>query len=193
MSDEAQAHRLFVGIDLPVACKTAMRALQDALRPGVPGVRWVRGDAFHLTLKFLGAVSPQQVPAVSTVLTETSAGFASGGLRIAGLEAAPNFRRARVLWLACEVEPAVVALQAELELRLSQAGFSVEARPFKPHLTLGRLGRPGSSVRRDWALACFAQVEIPARVPFQEIVLFRSILGAGGSRYERMAVFPLRG
>jgi 2'-5' RNA ligase len=90
-----------------------------------------------------------------------------------------------VLWLAVEPGPQVLRLQAACESAARSAGFAAEARPFRPHLTLGRWR---SRVRRP---------ELPAldlgEASLERLVLFASELDPAGARHTELAAWPLGG
>jgi 2'-5' RNA ligase len=105
----------------------------------------------------------------------------------------PNFRRARVVWIGVEQEPRLELLHHDLELACEQAGFEVEGRPFRPHITL-RAVRAPLPVERARALARVARtVRMKAMVPVERITLFESTLAPTGARYRRIHAASLGG
>jgi 2'-5' RNA ligase len=193
--NEGSELRLFVACELPAEMKAALAALQDALRrQGVPPVRWVRPEGIHLTLKFLGAVSPQRVTSISVALAPTVEGIRPLELSLGGLGTFGGRRGARVVWVGVEGDVERVAeLQRRVEAALGRLGFPPESRPFSPHLTLARVpDHVGSGEReRLWNLTRALTPPEAAPVTLRELSLMRSILGSGGAVYERLAAFPL--
>ncbi len=57
--------RVFIAIELPDYIKTALAALQTELRQARAAVSWTRLENLHVTLKFLGEVEAQQLPAIT--------------------------------------------------------------------------------------------------------------------------------
>lgn len=143
--------RLFVAVELPPGVREALAGLQQELRPrGGPGVRWVRPDGIHLTLKFLGDVPHPQVPQVEEALRSAASGQAAFGLGLGVSGFFPNPHRPRVFWVGIEGEvEQLTALARRVEEALSPLGFPTEGRPFAPHLTLARLGERLSPAQRD--------------------------------------------
>jgi 2'-5' RNA ligase len=95
----------------------------------------------------------------------------------------PNFRRARVVWIGVEQERRLELLHHDLELACESAGFEVEGRPFRPHITLARV-RSALPVDRLKTLARTARaVRVRATVLVERIILFESILAPSGARY----------
>src|SRR5207249_7492444 len=108
-------------------------------------------------------------------------------LEVKGVGGFPNGRRPRVLWagVAGEVEP-LAALVAELGRRLAPLGYPPEARPFSPHLTLGRSREGRGAPGLGGALASLAEAEgVPWRA--EALVLVRSHLSPSGAHYEALA------
>src|SRR6185295_11857261 len=84
-----QQLRLFVAIELPDgvrrALTDAMRLLQDA--GATSGLRWVRPEGIHLTLKFLGATPEHRLPEIASALEAALAGAPRFDLRPEGFGA----------------------------------------------------------------------------------------------------------
>jgi 2'-5' RNA ligase len=157
-------------------------------------VRWSEPSGAHLTLQFLGATPRPRVPGLAAALAGVAAGARPFRLQTAGLGMFPNPRRPRVLWLGLtgEVEH-LRALQAAVVAATGPLGFPAEARPFAPHLTLGRLrpaatpdelARTGQAVLSQPALA-------PVAWPVAEMALMESRLGRTGATYHTVGRWPL--
>ncbi len=179
--------RLFIGVPLTEEARRAMEQhLRRSMPDGVPG-RIVPAANWHLTLRFLGATRTDQLAAVVRHLRAAESGgvFEAG---FGGLGAFPRPRSARVLWIG--VTDGVERMQALARIAedaARAAGFAPEEKPFKPHLTLSRIQPPRDVTR---AIAGVAPPDL--RMPVREIVVFRSHLGGGPVRYERVERFVLR-
>jgi 2'-5' RNA ligase len=126
--------RTFVAVRPPPAAVDHLRALLPSW-PSAPE-RW------HLTLAFLGEVADPQrlVP----VLAEVGAGTAPLDLRLAGSGA---FGRGGPVWVGVEGDlRGLTALAAAVAQACRDAGVDVERRPYRPHLTIGRRGRPAPAL-----------------------------------------------
>ncbi len=131
--------RLFVAVPLPPPAREAAAALLRAVRPLEWPVRWVRDDGLHLTLKFFGEVTSDRVDAIEELVQFATAGMAPMELRLTAAGAFPSARRPRVLRLEVGAGPDLELLQDRLERGGEQIGFPPEGRPFRPHVTLGRV------------------------------------------------------
>jgi len=87
--------RLFIA--LPIA-EDVIAELARVARDGPRDWRWVKPDAMHLTLAFLGEVEEGRVAAAERALRRGAEGAPALELAAAGLGAFPDQRRARVLW-----------------------------------------------------------------------------------------------
>jgi 2'-5' RNA ligase len=180
-----KAIRAFVALPLPDSLRRAVAETIERLTPSLPGVRFVRGEGAHVTLRFLGWTREDTIAALEAPLRAAAAACPPLDLAVRGLGTFPERGRPRVLWLGLEVPRAAAALQAACERAAVAAGFEPETRAFHPHLTLGRW--------RDRA----------RRLPLPDVdlgsahvgalVLYRSELRPSGSVYAPLAVFPLGG
>lgn len=182
--------RTFFAIEIGDAARREAHAIAERLaaEPGGDAVRWSRPEAYHVTLRFLGATPRERVADVATAVRAVVRDVAPFSLRLGALHGFPTPARPRVVVLDLEPQGAVVALAASVERAAVETGFAPEARVFRPHLTLGRV-RDGS--RR--APRLHASLGPSDAAPFRvgEIVFFQSVLAPGGSQYtplERIAL-----
>lgn len=177
--------RLFIALELPDRVRAELARAQAALQ-GHP-VRWAAGEGLHLTLQFLGeadeALVAPLLAAVGAVAAEPC------GLALAGLGAFPDLRQPRVVWAGLGGDTAALgALQARVTAATAPLGFAAEARPFRPHLTLGR-ARPEAGPARLRALgeAIARAAPLPALAwDAGRPALFQSTLTPGGATYTRL-------
>ncbi len=131
--------RTFIAIPLPEECRHRIRQVQDQMRSFDADVRWTAIPSIHLTLKFLGEIDPASLPQLVAALRQ-GASLTGFPVTIRGLGAFPDLRNPRVIW--CGIEGAtdrLAMLQAAIETSCEALGFKREERPFRPHLTLGRV------------------------------------------------------
>ena len=175
--------RLFVALNLPPPVREALWAATTPLRAlGLP-VNWVREDGIHLTLKFLGDVPDEREAELRAALARAAVGARSLPLALEGFGVFPDFRRPRVVWLGIAAEPGLEILQHRVEQEFEPLGFPSEARPFRPHLTLGRARRDARP--RDFAglESALARLEFAQAAVVNAVDLMRSTLGSGGAVY----------
>jgi 2'-5' RNA ligase len=188
--------RLFIAIALPDEVRAALADAMGVLRRAGAddGLRWVRPEGIHVTLKFLGPTPRAKVPAIVAGLREAVAGIAAFELHPAGFGAFhggknPHFTREhpreayhynlRVLWVGVEGETARLAeLAARVEDAIAPLGFQREKRPFAAHLTLARMREDATRETRERVHQ--------ALVPY----LSKSTMSVGGFDASRVPRFP---
>lgn len=178
--------RLFVALWLPEALAKAALSRLALLRRDGRGVRWVRPDQLHLTLKFLGETPAAFLPEIERALAGVAAASTSFAL---GLEAGGVFPPSgppRVVWIGVSPAAKLVELAARVEQALQPLGFDPETRPFRPHLTLGR-AEPGAVF--DRALLARPLAAQPETIAALSLV--QSQLRPGGSVYRTVAEWKL--
>jgi 2'-5' RNA ligase len=185
--------RLFVAIDLGEEARWALGEAQAVCRGANLPVRWVDPAGAHLTLKFLGETDQEQVAPLGTALRAVAEWHQPLLLRTDAPGVFPNLRRPRVLWLGLSgALDRLAALQRDVDDTLATLGFPREARPFSPHLTLGRVregARPPDAASLAAAFAAVPNVVAP--LPVENIRLMRSELGRGGACYTTLLLAPL--
>jgi 2'-5' RNA ligase len=135
--------RCFVAIALPAAVRESVAAHFAREGRGIAGVRWTGAPGLHLTLKFLGGVEAGRLPAVFAAVDAAADAHAAFSLQLRGAGAFPSPERPRVVWVGAGAGAAEAsALAGTLEGALAPLGFAPEARPFAPHLTVGRVKAP---------------------------------------------------
>ena len=152
---EQQSIRAFVALPLPPAVKAALGGVVEALSPAWPSgaVRWVRPENMHLTLRFLGESPVAKLPDIAAALDAVGGQTAPFDLSLAALGSFPNRRRPQILWVGLrDGDGDLAPLKEGLDRCLQGLGWPAEQRPFRPHLTLGRIkGRARG--RADWSAA----------------------------------------
>lgn len=135
--------RAFVAVELPNAIKEQVKALETQLMKARADIRWVRTENIHITLKFLGDITPDRLEEVRAGVHEATEAMASFQMTLGSVGAFPNLDRPRVFWVDVEDgRAALVNLQNAVESALCSRHFVREERPFSPHLTIGRVRSP---------------------------------------------------
>src|SRR5204862_7648135 len=130
--------RLFFALWPDGAATSALASMGQALA-GRTGGKPVPAGKIHLTLAFLGDIDDARLEAARLV-----GGTVREPAFEMALDQAGSFRGARVAWAGCAAMPAGLArLQESLARELGAQGFTLEDRPFAPHVTLVRnIARP---------------------------------------------------
>jgi 2'-5' RNA ligase len=173
--------RLFIAVPLPAAALEEAGAMLREMRAQEWPVRWVRDEGLHISLKFFGEVTSDRIDPIEEMVQFATKGMRPMDLVTAGGGAFPSAQHPKVLRLEVQSGPDLELLQDRLERGGEQIGFSPEGRPFRPHVTLGRVREghrlPPAAMRHLEAL--------PHGRPFtaDRVVLFESRLTPDGPAY----------
>lgn len=183
--------RTFVAIELSAGIKNELARVQEMLRGKIatPHLRWVDPANVHLTLKFLGNVPVDRIEEITAVLKEACVGLSPFIMEVSGLGCFPSANNPRVVWVGVQGETdRLERLQERVEERLAVLGFKPERRPFRPHLTLGRV-RKGAHVgarRLIGGIVSATSVGALGQMEVGEISLMKSVLLPSGAQYSRL-------
>ena len=191
-SPSGSTWRVFCALEIPIDLREQLVRHTEQLQLALPQVQasWARVDNIHLTIKFFGNLTPEQVRNASEATARAVSHFCRFKVRIEGAGSFPERGPARVLWIGIEDQSGGLArLQSQLEKECETYGFAREDRPFHPHLTVARLRGP----RGARALADkHRQLNFkPGDIEVSAVTLFRSELSSKGSRYTVIARHPL--
>ena len=176
--------RTFVALDLNPEIKDSLSNLISLLIPKGSDVRWVKKQAMHITLKFLGEVSETKIPDIIQSIRKACDSRGSFHLSFKGTGFFPPLSHfPRVLWAGIERSPDLLILHKSIEDEFTKLGFQREKRQFQPHLTLGRV----KSSRNISPV--LAELEIHRDMNFgsmqvESVTLFKSTLKPTGAEYE---------
>ena len=183
--------RAFIAVDISQEARDALAEVVERLKVrGVSGVRWLRPEGIHLTLKFLGDIDPSRVDEILGAMERVAQGTGSLTFSLSELGAFPNPDRPRVIWVGLkgDLDP-LGELQARIdqEMHLTE-GFPREDRSFTPHLTLGRVRDNLSGEERRQAGKALTEVALEAEASWEvkEVILVRSTLTPGGAVYQQL-------
>ncbi|HEX5973334.1 MAG TPA: RNA 2',3'-cyclic phosphodiesterase [Gemmatimonadaceae bacterium] len=185
--------RLFLALELPSAAAEEIAAATAPLREAEPGLAWVPAHKLHLTLKFLGDGDDARAAALSQMLDRVAAQHRPFEMTLAGVGAFPNFRRPRVVWMGVDGDSRLELLHHDVEIAAEQAGYELEGRPFRPHVTLARVREP-LPAERVRALARVARgIDHASTEYVDRLTLFDSVAGDSGAHYRRLHAATLGG
>jgi 2'-5' RNA ligase len=149
---------------------------------------WTQPDNWHMTLKFLGELEPDKVVKAREVLSGLD--FAPFSIRPGLAGVFPGPKKPNVIWIGLAAgAPLTNALATQISERLEEAGFP-PGRPFRPHMTIGRIKLDKGD---DWRshILNLRTIEWP---PFMvnSVTLYKSTLSAKGPTYSAIETFPAK-
>jgi len=175
--------RTFIAFEIDPSNQKQLVSLKDRLDWGKASIKWVQADQIHLTLKFLGDISQQQVESVKELLPELLKNYKSIDTVISHLGAFPHAKQPKVLWAGLTGDNATItSIVHQLEDRLATLGFSKEQKNFSSHITIGRVRSANRSDRFEETLGSF-RFAPPLRQTLQTITFYESRLTTHGPIY----------
>lgn len=186
---ESETHRVFIGIRLKneetIEEITLFQKEFDEMR----AVKQVLSQNLHITMKFLGNVSKQQIEEIKEALAALEIIHVKTTLK--GATAFPKISYPRTLILSItEGAEQLTALQEQLDISLNRLGFKKEKRKFHPHLTIGRVKQRKGKVPLEEITQVLTKYQEHLFGPFEvlEIALIESTLTPSGPIYEDIYV-----
>ena len=192
--------RVFIALDIDDAIRERIQRFMDGVRGFAPDARWVRPESLHVTLKFVGekpAETVNEIKAALSIQAETME------ITFRGCGFFPGAKAPRVFWVGIESGPQLAALATAVDTATAALGIPKEEHAFSPHLTLARGG--GKSGAPKWRKGdgpnpTFQRLQEKLTVmsapefgtmTAREFFLYQSQPMRGGSRYTKIARFPL--
>jgi 2'-5' RNA ligase len=192
---ELEHVRLFVACEVPDDIKETIGEVIEGLRQkSGPDVRWIRPEGVHVSLKFLGEVPTKKLPAVKLAIQEAVVGHSPFELEFSTIGTFGGREGLRIMWVGIAGDVLrLEALVRAVNAALAVVGFEPERRPFRPHLTLGRVRDEVPTRRRAEIEVAVGKSGVP-QVSWRtaQVSLMRSRLTTSGATYEVLATFPLR-
>ncbi len=181
--------RLFIAINFPDDIRAALHAAMHPLRTVAPEIRWVDEPRIHLTMKFLGEHPEAAVLPLVNALDAVAGGYDPIPLELGGLNAFPNLRQPRVVWLGVSADPKLELLHHDVETACEALGHPVEGRAYRPHVTLGRVRDKARDPARIAATARGISWRAPATAESLDLMVSEHVDGA--PRYRVVGSAPL--
>ena len=183
-SSSSSSGNCFIALPLPAEARMAVDRWRAGL--GLPG-RLVPPENLHVTLRFVGKADPTGRDRIAAELDQADLG-GPFSFWVGGVGGFPKLGKAAVAWAALENDGGrAQRLASAADRAVAAAGFGVEDRPFRGHLTLARIRPP----RNLSPLAARSPARIAVRAA--EAVFYFSRTGGGPAVYEVLERFPLDG
>jgi len=174
--------RCFIAIELSQETRGVLDKIQEELKQTIHGVKWVKPDNIHLTLKFIGNVEEETVDKIKEAMTQAASQTQPFKIKLSSAGAFPTPERPRVIWIGIEEgRKESTDIASSVEEKLIPLGIEKENRAFHPHLTLARVKflKDKSSVKNAFTSLKIPQIEMTA----EKVTLFQSTLSREGAVY----------
>ena len=197
MTRTTESVRTFIALPLPENWSNALAdVIAQVQRLVQAGVRWVDPLGTHLTLKFLGATDIKKIEPILSGLIPAATATKSLELSLAQLGTFPNLHNPRVIWAGVNGSlGGLQELQQGVEQLATDLGWARDTRPFRPHLTLGRMRDRATAAQRVAVTVAISNVVMPV-VPMWKpnlVRLYRSELTPQGPIYTSLGDVALPG
>src|SRR2546427_6897718 len=134
--------RIFIALDIDDTIRKRIELFMDGVRGFAPEARWVRPESLHVTLKFIGNKSVEEVGQIKQALTRIPVEATEISFR--GYGFFPTAKAPRVFWVGVEAGPQLGTLAKSVDDATAALGVPKEEHSFSPHLTLARRGGSGA-------------------------------------------------
>ena len=187
--------RAFIAVEIPLEIRQAVQNATSHLRKGIGAlVRWVPVENTHLTLKFLGDISPANVDMLTQMMRAEADSCPAFDMHLTGIGSFPSPKRPRVIYIGIQAPAGLEALQRGIESASRRLGYGSEERGFSPHLTIGRVKQNATASDQQTIRRALEELRIDslgtARV--DSVHLYKSDLKPTGSVYTRLFSAPLK-
>jgi len=182
--------RIFFAIDMSASVRDTLGQFIGQLKKTAKSnsIRWSKPENLHITLQFMQEVRSEHLTGiVRCVKEELKAMSSKPSFRFGATHFFPSAYRPRVIVLDILPQEPLAELSRHIGRGITAMQYDIENRPFRAHLTLGRIKHP------DMNLDFVSKIKLPEmnEIAIEEVVLFRSEPQENGSHYtelERIAL-----
>lgn len=175
----------FFAVSLPEDVKKEMWSYFDPYKKELPFKTWVHQEDYHITLAFLGSAEQQKLENAISLIEKSirQNEIGSFSLHINKLGVFGKSESPRIFWAGLKESSELHSVRDTVYQSCLQAGFELETRPFKPHITVARKWKTESPYS--------AELLKPKEWMFtaKEVVLYKTHMHQT-PKYEKIAIFP---
>ena len=183
--------RIFIAIDINK--NRALTRLVESYKLALKDekIRWVEPANIHLTLAFMGESDEDQVSKAGEIMREAANNFESFEITFNGTGVFRDIRQPRVIWLGIEAPQSLYDLREVICEALKEEGLYRDEKPFRPHLTLGRMKYIANKNVLAEILKSSGSHDLPSQT-VNELILYESILKPDGPVYSLLRIVRLK-
>jgi RNA 2',3'-cyclic 3'-phosphodiesterase len=183
-----QTHYFFA-LKLPSETKLVIKEHMDKLKEVMPFSRWVHPQDLHITLAFLGHAPLEQLESAVRNVEEAIQGANLVKLQIDHLGTFGSITSPRIFWAGTEQSAGMQLVRERVFKACLDAGFKLETRPFKPHITIARKWAGDEPFKQNLLNMWQALQPTPLELTVREVVLYQTHLQKT-PKYEEKTIFP---
>ena len=186
--------RLFIAVEIPDAARKTVYQYASRVFENCGDVRPVKEAEMHITLKFLGSISGDNIDLLSNAIAGAVSSISIFSFEVNGtIDAFPSKKKAKIIFFQVgegvrELRLLYSSLEGGLGSAIEQSKGKVKPDDFIPHITIARMRRPSDII---YTISEAGKI-LPVRIECKSISLFESILDSGGTRYTKLREFSLK-
>lgn len=187
---QERKHHYFLALKLPMEIKSFLQRWIEVRQQEYPFLKWVHKEDYHITLVFLGDVDEQKRKQLIEKVKKITSTVSSFTLTLSKLGVFGNMKKPRIFWAGVNESCELKDVQKKLFEDCLEMGFSLDMKPFNPHITIAR----------KWGDQVECNVEKLTKItndkgqsitfPITEIVLYETH-STEIPKYKEYAIFPL--
>jgi RNA 2',3'-cyclic 3'-phosphodiesterase len=186
---ERHSH-FFFAVRIPENTKLIMKDHMEKIKERVPFSRWVHYMDLHITLAFLGSASPDKLAEATKNVKAALIDEPALTLNINKLGFFGSVDSPRVFWADSEESHELKTIRQKVFSACEKAGFQLETRPFRPHITLARKWSGAHPFDKDMLDLWNELQPNPLLFLAGDVVLYQTHLNKT-PKYEAINIFPL--
>jgi 2'-5' RNA ligase len=183
--------RIFIALKVDVGEKFNKMISFMKSEFALEGIKWTDIDNMHITLVFLGDTEGKMINNIISNLNDSCPASGQFEITLRRTGTFKSLNSPRVLWAGIDHSDSLIKLNKIIIGALRASGYKIEDRPFKPHLTLGRIKFIKDTEALKKLLDNYKDM-VFQKVAVDEVILYESILLAKGPVYKPLARFNLQ-
>jgi RNA 2',3'-cyclic 3'-phosphodiesterase len=182
--------RIFVAVKIEPG--EILDSMISSLKSGLgnDSIKWTESSNIHITLVFLGNTEDDLVDKLSSKLKEQCEGLGKFEIVLRGAGVFKSMNDPRVLWAGIEPSPQLLQLNERIKSCINELNIKIEDRPFKPHLTIGRIKNVKNKETLKSLVYKYQNTEFQ-RIKVNDFILYESILLQRGPLYKEISIIDL--
>ncbi|MEC1521626.1 RNA 2',3'-cyclic phosphodiesterase [Neobacillus niacini] len=184
-----QTH-FFFAIKIPQETKLILKENRERLKEFLPFSRWVHHEDLHITLAFLGDAPSEKLTSAMENVQAALSGTKGFILKINRLGIFGKQDSPRIFWADTNESKELQVVRKKVFSACLEAGFQLETRPFKPHLTLARKWTGDKPFQQNLLNVWDKLQPEPLLFKVDEVVLYQTHLDKT-PKYEEKTIYKL--
>lgn len=186
----ANQNHYFYALALPESVKAKLYEMSQEWQTTLPFKTWVHELDYHITLAFLGGVKEEDLQ-YSIDQLQSEFDCPTFSLTIDHLGVFGKKDSPRIFWAGVNDEPNLKQVREYVYRVCLSVGFSLETRPFHPHITLARKWTSERPFTKQILEGCHSLNDEPLAFQAEKVVLYETCLGKI-PKYKPITSFALR-